>query len=268
VCFWIHLNYISFTATITLCVSIIFATRNGIKIYKKFCKLYFLMNFIKFNVNIISANMIMMVSIFVLLSTGSIIANNIDSNNGNIVFAQAANTTNSNTNASTSNNNATTANHSKQQQSQASSPANFTRALGSISSIQNNASGKPTWILSGQWDLAIPKPLKINQTNPPNAAIFNAGFEMIKTDGTSIHTHTISDFKLKGSAISGNALVLTGTATVSMKNGPVKDVPISITILNQGALNLFIDPLKTSSHFGNTPIYGTVSSLGIFISLP
>jgi hypothetical protein len=71
----------------------------------------------------------------------------------------------------------------KQQQVQTIFPANFTKAIGSISSIQNNDTGKPEWILSGQWDLAIPEPLKINQTNPPNAAAaFNALIKMIKTD--------------------------------------------------------------------------------------
>jgi hypothetical protein len=116
--------------------------------------------------------------------------------------------------------------------------------------------------------LAIPKPLKINQTNPPTAAIFKSGFEMIKTDGSSRHTHIISNFNLKGSSINGNALILTGTATVSMKEGPVKDVTIRTTLLNQGALNISLDPVKTSNHFGNTPIYGTVSTVGVFLSFP
>ena len=56
-------------------------------------------------------------------------------------------------------------------------------------SIQNNETGKQSWILSGQWDLAIPKPLKINQTNPPNAAIFNSGFEMITKQMENQFTH-------------------------------------------------------------------------------
>ncbi len=53
-----------------------------------------------------------------------------------------------------------------------------------------------------------------------------------------MHTHAIADFKLKGRAANSNALVLTGTATVSMKYGPVKNVPISISIINQGVLTL------------------------------
>jgi hypothetical protein len=215
-----------------------------------------------FKINKRFHNLVLVTSIFAVLSFGSVAINFLNGNNiANLAFAQSTNTTNSG-----ATNNTNSAN--QQQSPQMTSPANFTRSLGNIASVQNNASGKPTWILSGQWDLAIPHPLKINKTNPPDAAKFNAGFEMIKTDGTSMHTHSISDFKLKGSNINKNDLILSGTATVSMKEGPVKDVPISITILNQGAMYLLIDPVKTSNHFGNTPIYGTVSSVGIFLSFP
>jgi hypothetical protein len=220
-----------------------------------------------FKVNKRFYNLVLAISIFGILSIGSIATNFLNGNNViNTVFAQSANTSSSNTT-----NNTTSSNQQQPSQTTTTttnSPANFSRALGSIASVQNNATGKPTWILSGQWDLAIPHPLKINKTNPPDAAVFNAGFEMIKTDGTSMHTHTISDFTLKSSAVNKNDLILSGTATVSMKNGPVKDVPISITILNQGAMYLLIDPVKTSNHFGSTPIYGTVSSVGIFLSFP
>ena len=218
-----------------------------------------------YNTNKGISKIVTTITIFAILSVGVVIISSVTSNNLNFALAQPNSTSNSNTTKSINNNNTSTTNN---QQQKSLSLANFTRSQGQISSIQNDASGKPSWILSGQWDLAIPKPLKINQTNPPNAAIFNSGFEMIKTDGTSMHTHTISNFNLKGSSINGNALILTGTATVSMKEGPVKDVPISITILNQGALNISIDPLKTKNHFGNTPIYGTVSTVGVFLSFP
>jgi hypothetical protein len=45
-------------------------------------------------------------------------------------------------------------------------------------------------------------------------------------------------------------------------------VPISISILNEGAMSLWIDPAKTNKHFGNTPIYGTVSRIGLFLESP
>ena len=223
-----------------------------------------------FKVNGPSSHMIMMVSLFATLSTSSIIISPVNNENENIAFAQTTSTANGNNNTNMNNSlNGNTSITNKQSQSfQISYFSNFTRSMGSISSIQNNESGKPAWVLNGQWNLVIPKPLKINQTNPPNAALFSAGFEMIKTNGKLMHTHTIADFKLKRSAVNGNVLVLTGTATVSMKDGPVKDVPISISIINQGVLKLWIDPSKTNNHFGNTPLYGTVSSEGIFLTFP
>ncbi len=81
---------------------------------------------------------------------------------------------------------------------------------------------------------------------------------MIKLDGTSPHTHTISDFKINGSpTVSNNSTTLNGTVTVTMKNGPVKDVPISVKLMGNSAVSFWFDPVKTEKHFGDTVIYGT-----------
>jgi len=42
-----------------------------------------------------------------------------------------------------------------------------------------------------------------------------------------------------------------------MKDGPVKQVPTSIKIMDDSAVNIWLDPSKTKGHFGNTVIYGT-----------
>jgi hypothetical protein len=63
-------------------------------------------------------------------------------------------------------------------------------------------------------------------------------------------------------------IVLNGTATVIMKGVPHTGVPISISVLNEGTMRLWIDPTKTNNHFGNTPIYGTVSRIGVFLESP
>jgi hypothetical protein len=89
---------------------------------------------------------------------------------------------------------------------------------------------------------------------------------MVKLDGTSKHKHTISDFKLISSSINKKNISATfnGTATITMKEGPVKDVPISIKFLNinpsidSNVSSIWIDPTKTKNHFGNTPIYSIV----------
>jgi hypothetical protein len=53
--------------------------------------------------------------------------------------------------------------------------------------------------------------------------------------------------------------VSNGTATITMKEGPVNVVPISIRTLNDNVISIWVDPTKTMNHFGNTPIYGTVT---------
>ena len=50
-------------------------------------------------------------------------------------------------------------------------------------------------------------------------------------------------------------IVYNGTATITMKEGPVNDVSISIKTLNDNVIGTWVDPAKTMNHFGNTPIY-------------
>jgi hypothetical protein len=53
-------------------------------------------------------------------------------------------------------------------------------------------------------------------------------------------------------------VVYNGTATITMKEGPVNDVPLSIRTLNDNVISIWVDPAKTMNHFGNMPIYGTI----------
>jgi hypothetical protein len=137
---------------------------------------------------------------------------------------------------------------------------NITNGAGTISSIQNDETGKsPTWILSGRWNM-------MNMTTQPSLEgvsqtpqLFNASFAMVKlADGTAKHRHNITDFKLNSASIIKNKLsTFNGTATVTLKDGPHTDVPISIKLLGKsGAISIWIDPTKVNNHFGNTPIYG------------
>jgi hypothetical protein len=53
-----------------------------------------------------------------------------------------------------------------------------------------------------------------------------------------------------------------GTATISFRPGflllvPfVTNVPVSIKLMGPSAMSVWINPIKTGEHFGNTPIYG------------
>jgi hypothetical protein len=121
--------------------------------------------------------------------------------------------------------------------------------MGAITSIQNDVTGKTNWIVGGAYKMS-----NINTANP----IFNATFHMMKTDGTAPHKHTISDFKMSGTpVVANNSTTFNGTSTVTMKEGPVKDVPTSIKFTDESSVSIWLDPTKTNSHFGSTLIYGT-----------
>ena len=121
--------------------------------------------------------------------------------------------------------------------------------MGAITSIQNDVTGKTNWIVGGAYKMS-----NINSANP----IFDATFYMIKTDGTAPHKHTISDFKMDGTpVVANNSTTFNGTSTVTMKDGPVKDVPTSIKFMDESSVSIWLDSTKTNNHFGSTAIYGT-----------
>lgn len=120
---------------------------------------------------------------------------------------------------------------------------------GGLVGIQNDQNGSPTWIVHGVYRMD-----NMNSTSP----MFNGTFYMMKLNGSATHTHIISNFKLIDSPITNNnSTTFNGTATLTMKNGPVTDVPISIRLMNGQAISIWFDPLKTDKHFGNILIYGS-----------
>ena len=121
---------------------------------------------------------------------------------------------------------------------------------GSITSIQDdNPNDNTDWILGGVYRME-----NFNSTSPT----FNASFYMVKTDGTATHTHDVYDFVISGEPTSsGNSTIFNGTSTVTMREGPVTDVPTTITVLDDSAISILFDPSKTNNHFGNTAIFGT-----------
>jgi len=129
--------------------------------------------------------------------------------------------------------------------------------FGAISSIQNNNEGKPGWVLSGHWFTNIINKTKdsLNQTNP---AKFDSWFYMSMLDGSAMHKHTISNFSLSDISSQGNTTSYKGTVTITLKEGPVKEVPIEIKVMNNHVITLSLDATKTNKHFGDTPIYGII----------
>ena len=150
-------------------------------------------------------------------------------------------------------------------------------AFGTIASLQNDENGNPTWIVSGLWEGSLSMDNKIqggggNQTsNNANATIatgslpnatFHSKINMVMTNGSAMHDHEIYDFTLADMSMPNNSTtVYNGTATITMRQGPVPDVPISITTMDNNAVSIWADPTKINNHFGNTPIFGTIVKL-------
>ncbi|HZL24717.1 MAG TPA: hypothetical protein VFC05_15440 [Nitrososphaeraceae archaeon] len=143
-------------------------------------------------------------------------------------------------------------------------------AGGTISSIQNDESGTPAWILSGLWkgaltnidksnpDFSTPTVSNNKNDNLPTAT-FEAEFDMVMLNGSALHKHSIYNFTLADiSKVDDKNYQANGTATVTMKDGPVNNVPLSIKSMNNNVIGIWIDPTKVNNHFGNTPIFGLI----------
>ena len=123
---------------------------------------------------------------------------------------------------------------------------------GGITSLQKDPSDNTTtWILGGVYKI---------ENLSSEAPTFNASFYMVKTDGNSSHSHDIYDLVLNTPIIDNTISNLThinGTTTVTMKDGPITNVPTNITILGDSAISIWINPSKVNNHFGDSPVYGT-----------
>ena len=132
-------------------------------------------------------------------------------------------------------------------------------AVGNIANVQLDANGAPAWIQSGIWVMRA----SFNQsTNQPQSVSIIARFTMVQPDGTARHMHMIYGFQpTEFTTEQNNTIhVVKGTATVTMKDGPVSDVPLTIKIFNGSVVGLWIGPDKVDSHFGSNPIYGVLSA--------
>jgi hypothetical protein len=139
---------------------------------------------------------------------------------------------------------------------------NFT--FGAISSIQNDENGKPDWIITGHWKTSLlsenASKIVAGNTTPPFAGSpFDTQIEMIRLNGTAGHTHTITNFVLANMSQPNNMTkVFNGTSTASMREGPVTDIPITIRIMGDKVISIWLDPSRIENHYGDTPIYGVV----------
>ena len=143
---------------------------------------------------------------------------------------------------------------------------------GSIASIQHSEPMKsPEWILSGNWitNIINETMTNFNQTNP---AKFDATFTMTMVNGSGRHQHHISNFSLTDMKTENDTVTYKGLATVTLRDGPVADVPTEIKIINNNLISIWFDPTfepaKFEKHFGETPIYGTIFTSDMEIKKP
>ena len=123
---------------------------------------------------------------------------------------------------------------------------NFTSAAGNIASLQNNASGRQAWLVSGNWQLLIFKPrIEENKTKPATVT-FDSIFDMVSLNGAAKHEHTmsISDFNLTNvnNFMNNTDHVLTttfnGTSTVTMEGSSQNNVLTNIKVMDKGTIEL------------------------------
>jgi hypothetical protein len=146
-------------------------------------------------------------------------------------------------------------------------------AFGTIASLQNDENGNPTWIVSGLWkgSLSMDNKTQGNQSATANAtaatgslpnATFHSEVNMVMTNGSAMHNHEIYDFTLTDMSMPDKTTTIyNGTATITMRQGPVPNVQVSIKTMDNNAVNIWFDPTKINNHFGNMPIFGTVEKL-------
>jgi phosphate-selective porin len=146
-------------------------------------------------------------------------------------------------------------------------------AFGAIASLQNDENGNPTWIVSGLWkgSISLDNETQGNQSATANAtaaadslpnATFHSKFSMVMTNGSSMHNHEIYNFKLTSMSNPNNTTsIFNGTATITLKDGPVDNVPVGIKRIDNNVVSIWADPTMVNNHFGNTPIFGTIEKL-------
>lgn len=136
---------------------------------------------------------------------------------------------------------------------------NKNESVGTISSIQRQEGDSPAWMLSGNWNTNLINK-SIDDFNTNNASKFDATLSMIMLNGSAKHQHHISNFLITDVTDENDTISYKGLATVTMKDGPITDVPTEIKIINKNVISIWFDPTVVKNHFGVSPIYGAITT--------
>ena len=137
--------------------------------------------------------------------------------------------------------------------SSSSDPQQFIN--GPLSGLSQNSNGKVDWVISGNWKATI-----LSNTNIQKSNIFDAIIEMIKPDGTGRHIHLLNFTVDSVSYPNNNMIMYNGVSTVTMKDGPISNIPTTLVLSNNNIISIMLDPNSVQHHFGEAPFYGIVSS--------
>jgi hypothetical protein len=137
-----------------------------------------------------------------------------------------------------------------------------------VRDINTNLSSK--YLLGGKWRADV-----VND----NVTYFKSNFTMIEADGSDIHFHTIVYKPISNQPIdqgpqdrlvilqknkSNNTKIFNCNVDI-YTNGVLewKDVPITVSLINEKVIVMDIKDKKTLEHFLKNPIYGLINSIDL-----
>jgi len=137
-----------------------------------------------------------------------------------------------------------------------------------VKDINSNLSSK--YLLGGKWRVDV-----VND----NVTYFKSNFTMIEVDGSDIHFHTIVYKPIPNQSINegpqdrlgillknkiNNTQVFNCNVDI-YTNGVLewKDVPITVSLINEKVIAMDIKDKKTLEHFLKNPIYGLINSIDL-----
>jgi hypothetical protein len=137
-----------------------------------------------------------------------------------------------------------------------------------VKDINTNSSSK--YLLGGKWRIDVLK---------DNLTYFKSNFTMIEVDGRGIHFHTIVFKPLSNESADHDLQGRLGALYKNKSNDSLgfkcnvdiytngvlewKDVPITVSLVNEKVIVMDINDKKSLEHFLKNPIYGLINSIDL-----
>lgn len=137
-----------------------------------------------------------------------------------------------------------------------------------VKDINTNSSSK--YLLGGKWRIDVLK---------DNLTYFKSNFTMIEVDGRGIHFHTIVFKPLSNESADQDLQGRLGALYKNKSNDSLgfncnvdiytngvlewKDVPITVSLVNEKVIVMDINDKKSLEHFLKNPIYGLINSIDL-----